>query len=48
MGVLVFPGYAENSVFPGGRVPEGMRLLNKPYRRSELARCMREVLNKTS
>ncbi len=43
--VLLTSGYAEQSVFPEGRVPGGMRLLNKPYRRSALAHALREVLS---
>ncbi|WP_373048374.1 PAS domain-containing protein [Vulgatibacter sp.] len=42
--VLFASGYAENAVVHGGRIDEGVHLLNKPYRREELARKVRQLL----
>lgn len=42
--VLYTSGYSENTLLHNGRVEEGVYLLNKPYRRDELARRIRDVL----
>ncbi len=42
--VLYTSGYAETGIVHDGRLEEGIQLLNKPYRREELARRLREVL----
>ena len=42
--VLYTSGYTENSVIHNGRLDAGVQLLTKPYRRQELARKLREVL----
>ena len=42
--VLYTSGYAENGIVHDGRIDAGVHLLNKPYRREELARRLREVL----
>jgi signal transduction histidine kinase len=42
--VLYTSGYAENALLHHGRLDPGVVLLNKPYRKSELARKVREVL----
>ncbi|MDZ7670130.1 MAG: ATP-binding protein [Gammaproteobacteria bacterium] len=42
--VLFTSGYAENAIVHHGRLEPGMRLLGKPYHRSELARAVRQAL----
>lgn len=42
--VLYTSGYAENAIVHHGRLDPGVRLLGKPYRRSELAVKVREAL----
>jgi PAS domain S-box-containing protein len=43
--VLLTSGFPEARVTGNGHTPPGMRLLNKPYRRAELARAVREILD---
>ncbi|MES2740152.1 MAG: PAS domain S-box protein [Pseudomonadota bacterium] len=45
IGVLFTSGYAQNAIVHGGRLDAGVELLSKPYRREELARKLRHVLN---
>jgi CheY-like chemotaxis protein len=42
--VLYTSGYTENAIMHHGRLDPGVALLNKPYRKAELARKIREVL----
>jgi len=42
--VLYTSGYTENTLIHQGRVDPGMQLLNKPYRRHDLAAKLRAVL----
>jgi CheY-like chemotaxis protein len=42
--VLYTSGYTENAIVHQGRLDPGVRLLQKPYRRGELARALREAL----
>jgi PAS domain S-box-containing protein len=42
--VVFTSGYAENAVVNDGRLGNGVHLLNKPYRRSELATRIRDAL----
>jgi PAS domain S-box-containing protein len=42
--VLYTSGYTENAIMHHGRLDPGVALLNKPYRKTELARKIREVL----
>lgn len=42
--VLFTSGYSENAIMDEGRLTDGVELLSKPYRRSELAAKLRKVL----
>jgi len=44
IAVLYTSGYTENAIIHQGRLDPGVTLLNKPYRRAELARKVREAL----
>ncbi len=43
--VLLTSGFPEARVTGNGNLPAGLRLLSKPYRRAELARALREILD---
>lgn len=43
--VLYTSGYTENAIVHHGRLDEGVQLLQKPYRRNELAQKVRAVLS---
>jgi CheY-like chemotaxis protein len=43
--VLFTSGYTENAVVHHGRLDPGVALLNKPYRKRELAEKVRQVLD---
>ena len=43
--VLLTSGYALETLQPRGRLPAGAKLLNKPYRKAELARQLREAIS---
>ena len=45
VAVLFTSGYTEDIVFHGGRLDPGVDLLSKPYRREDLARRLRQVLD---
>ena len=45
MRVLFTSGYTENAIVHHGRLDEGVRLLQKPYRRADLARAVREAID---
>jgi PAS domain S-box-containing protein len=44
--ILFTSGYTDNAIVHGGRLDPGVELLSKPYTREELARKLRQVLNK--
>jgi YesN/AraC family two-component response regulator len=43
--VLYTSGYTENVLMQDGHLTDGVRLLSKPYRKMDLARLVREVLD---
>ncbi len=43
--IVFTSGYTENSIIHHGRLDDGVHLLSKPYRKEDLARKMRAVLN---
>ena len=45
IGVLFTSGYTQNAIVHAGRLDAGVELLSKPYRRSELAAKVRQVLD---
>ena len=45
LAVLFTSGYPQGGIVHGGRLDPGLELLSKPYRREELARKLRHVLN---
>ncbi len=45
MPVLFTSGYTENAIVHHGRLDAGVHLLNKPYRRQDLAAKLRQVLD---
>jgi PAS domain S-box-containing protein len=45
LAVLFTSGYPQGAIVHGGRLDPGLELLSKPYRREELARKLRHVLN---
>ncbi len=44
--VLLTSGYTANAVIHNGRLDEGVNLLSKPYSQVELARAVRNLLNR--
>ena len=46
VAVLFTSGYTEDVVFHGGRLDPGVELLGKPYRREDLARRLRQSLER--
>ena len=44
--VLFTSGYTQNAIVHGGRLDPGVELLSKPYRQEDLARKVRQVLQK--
>jgi signal transduction histidine kinase/CheY-like chemotaxis protein/PAS domain-containing protein len=45
IAVLFTSGYTENAIVHGGRLDPGVSLLSKPYRREDLARKVRHMLD---
>jgi PAS domain S-box-containing protein len=43
--ILYTSGYTKNAILDSGVVDDGIELLGKPYRRAELARLLRDVLD---
>lgn len=46
IAVLFTSGYTQNAIVHGGKLDPGVELISKPYRRDELARKVRHVLEK--
>ncbi len=46
--VLYMSGYTENAILHHGRLDAGAELLQKPFRRADLARAVRRVLDSRS
>ena len=46
LAVLFTSGYTQDAIVRGGRLEPGVELLSKPYRREQLARKIRQVLDK--
>lgn len=46
IGVLFTSGYTRNALVQGGKLAPGVDLISKPYSREDLARKLRQVLNK--
>jgi len=46
MKVIYMSGYAEGALFHHGKLEDGVELLNKPFRRADLARKVRQVLER--
>ncbi|MBB5771527.1 signal transduction histidine kinase [Brevundimonas vesicularis] len=46
--ILFTSGYTENAIVHHGRLDEGVQLLQKPYRRAELARAVRKAIETSS
>lgn len=44
LAVLFTSGYTQNAIVHGGRLDPGVELLSKPYRREQLARKVRQLL----
>jgi hypothetical protein len=42
--VLITSGYTENAIIHHGRLDEGVLLLAKPYRKSDMALMIRKAL----
>jgi len=47
IGVLFMSGYPENAIVHQGKLDEGVTLLQKPFRKLDLARKVRQVLDET-
>jgi PAS domain S-box-containing protein len=47
MKVLFTSGYTQNAIVHGGRLDPGVELLSKPYGRDQLARKIRQMLDRT-
>ncbi|MCW8194127.1 response regulator [Proteobacteria bacterium 005FR1] len=45
IAVLFTSGYTQNAIVHGGRLDPGVQLLSKPYRREDLARKLRRMLD---
>ena len=45
LNVLYTSGYTENAIVHHGRLDPGVARLNKPYRKTDLARKIREALS---
>ena len=43
--VLFMSGYSENAITHHGRLDEGVELIQKPFRKADIARSVRRVLD---
>jgi CheY-like chemotaxis protein len=48
VSVLYTSGYTENAIVHHGRLDPGVALLNKPYRKKDLAQKLRQVLDRSA
>jgi CheY-like chemotaxis protein len=48
VSVLYTSGYTENAIVHHGRLDPGVALLNKPYRKKDLAEKLRQVLDRSA
>ena len=48
VAVLFTSGYTDNAIIHQGRLDKGVELLNKPFRKSDLARKIRSVLDRAN
>jgi FixJ family two-component response regulator len=46
--VLYASGYADNVLFQDGRLDAGVQFINKPFRKADLARKVRDVLDEAA
>jgi YesN/AraC family two-component response regulator len=46
--IVFTSGYTENTLVDEGRIPNGVLLLSKPYRKQELARIVRHALDRAA
>ena len=48
LSTLFMSGYSDDTIIHQGRLDEGVELLNKPFRKADLAQKVRSVLDKAN